>query len=53
MTRIYRDPANHSIEHGVICNIALNNLIGGTMEEAQRELEEVRLALKSPPESNH
>lgn len=52
MTRFYRDPANHSIEHGVICNIALNNLTEGTMEEAQRELEEIRRMLRSPPKSD-
>jgi hypothetical protein len=52
MTRFYRDPANHGIEHSFICNVALNKLIGGTMEEAQRELEEIRRMLKSPPKSD-
>lgn len=53
MARFYRDPANHGIEHGLICNIALNLLMGGTMEQAQRELEEIRRMLKSPPTSDH
>ena len=52
MTSFYRDPANHGIEHSFICNIALNKLVGGTMEEAQRELEEIRRMLKSPPKSD-
>ena len=38
MTRFYRDPENH--------------LIGGTMERVQKELEEIRCMLKSPPESD-